>query len=144
MTKKQALALLGVFGNIITINIAFADTVIIALVGDRHGALAAVLTAILPAAGHAVTSALAYKHFREKRGLSVPKFVMLNALPSLIIGAPGYFASRAAVNAGFAENLAPFFVAGNLCIMGYSIVYAALLFAILGIKRPRKKKKELL
>ncbi|MCM1165134.1 MAG: hypothetical protein NC299_05775 [Lachnospiraceae bacterium] len=144
MDKKTALILLAVFGNVITVNIGFAEAVIIALVGEQHGAPAAVLTALLPAAGHAAASALAYKHFREKRGLSVPKFVMLNALPSVIMGAAGYFASRAALSGGFAEELAPFFAVGSLCVIGYSIVYAALLLAILGLKRAFGKKKELL
>lgn len=143
MKKSKTVILLGFFASILTLCVGAVEVGVIALVGDDYGAAAAVLAAVIPAVCHVAVSALVYNRFRKKHGLSAPKFVMLNALPSLIIGALGYlvFETIRRFNGYGWDGLMEVFL--SLCIVGYSLVYTALLSAVLGIKLEvcRKKKR---
>lgn len=135
--------LLGVLGSILTLCIGVSEIWIITLIDDVYGIATKAVVALLPAAGHAVASAFAYNHFREKCGLSELKFVVLNALPSFIIGTLGFiaFCMMIASNYGNAlEWLMMVYI--SLCVIGYSLAYAVLLSVLLGIKLAVGNRKE--
>lgn len=146
MNKTTAIIKLAVFGSILTLCVGFVEFVIIMLVGDNRGAMAAVIWALIPLAVHTAASAFAYKRFGQKCGLSAARFVMLNALPALIIGVPVFLVSFAMCNFDIIHT--DYDVEGmwgayiSLCGIGYSVVYSAVLSAVLGIKRAVGKRKE--
>lgn len=146
MNKTTAIIKLAVFGSILTLCVGFAAFVIILLVGDQHGAMAAVTAALIPLAVHTAASAFVYKRFRQKCGLSAPRFVILNALPALIIGVPVFLVSFAMCNFDIIHTDYDFkgmwgaYI--SLCGIGYSVVYSAVLSAVLGIKRAVGRRKE--
>lgn len=145
MKRSKAVILLGVFGSILTLCFVIAEIAIIAIVGDDYGAGAAAIAALLPALGHAVTSAFAYGHFRKKHGLSAPKFVMLNALPLFLIGAVRYAAALMGIYITADRGTGILLGVLYTGFLGYSAAYAALLSAALGIKHAvgkRKRRKE--
>lgn len=137
-----AVILLGFFGSILTLCVMAIEVGIIALVGDDYGAAAAVLAAVIPVVCHVAVSALVYNRFRKNHGLSALKFVMLNALFPFIIGALGYlvFDTIRRFNGYGWDGLMEEFL--SLCAVGYSLVYAAFLSAVLGIRIAIGKKKE--
>ena len=140
--KSKTVILLGFFGSILTLCVMAVEVGIIGLIGDDYGAAAAVLAAVIPVVCHVAVSALVYTRFRKKHGLSAPKFVMLNALPTFIIGTLGYlvFETIRRFNGYGWEGILE--VLASLCAIGYSLVYAALLSAVLGIKLAVGRKKE--
>ncbi|MDE6727970.1 MAG: hypothetical protein K2J80_08535 [Oscillospiraceae bacterium] len=110
-------------------------------VGDDFGAGAVVIGGLLFACAHTAASTVSFKRYERKYEVSAPKFVTLNALPLFLIGAVIYFAGWSGLivtnNFGIGIMLAVFCV----CFLGYSVVYAALLSAMLGIKHAVGKRE---
>lgn len=109
-------------------------------VGDDFGAAAAIIGGLLFACAHTAASAAAFKRYKRKYEVSAPKFVSMNALPLFLIGALIFLTEKMeafTADFGTAILLAVFCV----CFMGYSVVYAALLSAVLGIKHAVGKRK---
>lgn len=110
-------------------------------VGDDFGAAAAVIGGLLFACAHTAASVVSFKRYKRKYEVSAPKFVLMDALPLFIIGALIFLITHMeafTADFGTAILLAVFCV----CFSGYSIVYAALLSAVLGIKFTIAKRKE--
>ena len=110
-------------------------------VGDDFGAAAAIIGGLLLASVHTAASAVSFKRYKRKYGVSAWKFVLLNALPLFLIGTLIFLAAQTeafTVDFGTAILLAVFCV----CFLGYSAVYAALLSIALGIKRAVDGRKE--
>lgn len=102
-------------------------------VGDDFGTGAVVICGVLFACAHTAASAISFKWYKRKYGVSAPKFVLLNALPLFLIGAVVYFTvwSGLVVISDFV--IAILLAVFCACFWGYSVVYAALLSAVLGI-----------
>lgn len=102
-------------------------------VGDDFGAGAVVICGLLFACAHAAASAVSFKRYNLKYGVSAVKFVLLNALPLFLIGAVRYAAALMGIyittDLGTGILLAVLYTG----FFGYSVVYAALLSAALGI-----------
>lgn len=142
---NKAVILLGILGSIFTLCIGVSEITIIALIGDDYGVAAAALAALIPVSIHTVASFFAYRRFRRKYGMSAWKFVVLNVLPALVIGALVFFAYQTMHKlniAGYGENYKGLLEAlMSIAVMGYSVVYAALLSAVLWIQHAVFKKK---
>lgn len=102
-------------------------------VGDDFGADAVVICGLLFACAHTAASAVSFKRYNRKYGVSAVKFVLLNALPLFLIGAVRYAAALMGIyittDLGTGILLAVLYTG----FFGYSVVYAALLSAALGI-----------
>lgn len=103
-------------------------------VGDDFGAGAVVICGLLFACAHTAASAVSFKRYNRKYGVSAVKFVLLNALPLFLIGAVRYAAALMGIyittDLGTGILLAVLYTG----FFGYSVVYAALLSVVLGIK----------
>lgn len=103
--------------------------------GDDFGAGAVVICGLLFACAHTAASAVSFKRYNRKYGVSAVKFVLLNALPLFLICAVRYAAAlmgiyiTTTIDRGTGILLAVLYTG----FFGYSVVYAALLSAALGI-----------
>ena len=129
--------------TILTILISIAEALIIAIVGDSFGAVWAVSAALVPAAVHV---GVMYKRFRKRHDISARKFVLASSLPPFVIGA--VFAviffllcviNGIRINDYDCTELHGVIV--NLCVIGYSLAYSALLSAVMGISYAVDKKR---
>lgn len=111
---------------------------LMAVVGDDSGGGAAVIGGLLFACVHTAASAVAFNRFYCKHG-GVPawKFVLLNVLPLLIIGAVliliPILSETVAVFDFFSLDFVLLSGVFGICFSGYSVLYGALLSAVLGI-----------
>lgn len=98
--------------------------------GDDWGAGAVVIAASVFACAHAAASAVLFRYLGRRYGVSVWKFVPLGALP---LSASGIALFLAAFIIGGWNGF--FLAIFGVCFAGYSVAYAALLSAALGISR---------
>lgn len=102
------------------------------------GASTRVFGGLLFVCAHTAASAVSFKRYKRKYGVSAPKFVSLNALPLFLIGAVMYVAGLVSKDLGITLLFGVFCV----CFLGYSVVYASLLSAVIGIMHAVGKRKE--
>ncbi len=129
---------IGVINSIVTIAISIAELLLMAVVCDNFGIFWSIVAVLIPLTIHFVISL---------RFLTKEKRPWQFYLPSLAGGTVGIFVSAAlcavkGISHGdydFAEYWG-FWV--SVCVVGYSIVYGALLLAIFGIKNAFAKRKE--
>lgn len=105
-----------------------------AWLGDDYGAVAVVIAALLFVCAHTAASAVSFGRYKRKYNVPARKFVLLNALPLLALGAVSFLA---AWTVGGWDGL--FFAIIAICYGGYSVVYGVLLTAALGIEHLIKK-----
>lgn len=120
---------------------------LMAVVGDDHGGGAVIFCGLLFAFAHMIISVtLFYRHYCEN-GVPAWKFVLLNVLPLLIIGAVliliPILSETTALFDDLDLSLGFLLYSGflGICFGGYSIVYGALLSAVLGIGHLTKRIK---
>lgn len=124
-TRAKLLALWsGLFG--LVAGVLFV--LLMSLVGDDFGAGAVVICGLLFACAHTAASAVSFKRYKRKYDVFAWQFVFLCALPMLALGAVAFITATA-----FSGWDALFFAIFALCYGGYSVVYGALLSAVLGI-----------
>ncbi len=112
------------FGLIVGVPYIF----LMAWFGDDFGAGAVIVCGLLFACIHTAASAVSFRRYKRKYGVSVWQFVLLSVLPLLALGAVSYLTAWAV---GGWDGL--FFAIFAVCYGGYSVVYGALLSAALGI-----------
>lgn len=122
MKRKTAMILLSVLSAVFVIVVGTPMFFLMAWLGD--GFITASIFALL----HAVGSSLAAKRYKRKYGLSAPKFALLNVLPMLV---PAALLFAAAYLVGGWDGLGLALVAVSLG--GYTVGYAAVLSAVMGI-----------
>lgn len=124
-TRAKLIALWNLlFGLVVGVPFIF----LMSWVGDDLGAVAVVIGGLLFACAHAAASAVSFTRYKRKYNVSAWQFVLLCVLPLLALGAVSYLTALAV---GGWDSL--FFAIFALCYGGYSVVYAALLSAALGI-----------
>lgn len=128
MKKKTAMILLGVLSAVFVIVVGTPMIGLMAWLGDDWGAGAVVIAASIFALLHAVGSTLAAKRYKRKYGLSAPKYALLNVLPMLV---PAALLFAVAYLVGGWDGLGLVLV--SLSLVGYTVGYAALLSAVMGI-----------
>lgn len=116
---------------------------LMAWLGDDCGAGAVVVATLLFVCAHTAASAVSFRRYKLKYKIPAWKFVLLNALPLLFIGALAFVIPWLVPIFGFNFGLgdAIFFVILSVCFSGYSVVYGVLLTAVLGIGHLIERKK---
>lgn len=129
MKQRTAMALLGFLSVVFAIVVGVPMIFLMAWLGDDWGAGAVAVAVSVFALLHAVGSTFAAKRYKRKYGLSAPKFVLLNVLPTLILAALVYVVILN-LNIGW-DALLWAIIAVSLG--GYMIGYAVILSAVMGI-----------
>lgn len=136
MKKKTAMILLGILSAVFAIVVGFPMIGLMAWLGDDWGVGAVAIAMSVFALLHAIGSTFAAKRYKRKYGLSAPKFALLNVLPMLAL-AVLLFAAAYLVgdwNGVFLGLIA-------LSLGGYTVGYAAVLSAVMGISYAISKKR---
>ena len=128
MKKKTAMILQGVLSAVFAIVVGVPMVSLMAWLGDDWGAGAVVIAVSIFVLLHAAGSTFAAKHYKQKYGLSMPKFVLLNVLPMFALAVLLY---AVAYLIGTWDGL--FFALIAVSVGGYTIGYAAVLSAVMGI-----------
>lgn len=122
----------SLFGLFVGIPIFF----FMAWLGDDFGAGTVVVSALLFVCVHAAASAVLFKRYKRKYKVPAWKFVLLNALPLLALGAVSFLTAWAV--GGWDSLLFEIFA---MCYGGYFVVYGVLLSAVLGIGHLIERRK---
>jgi len=134
--KKSGMALLGILSGVFAIVAGTPLLGLMAWLGDDCGAGAVVAAMSIFALLHALGANLASLHCKRKYGLPLLKFALLNTLPMLAVAvllcAVGYLVS------GW-NGL--FIVIGGFALAGYTVGYAAVLAAVMGISSAIDRKR---
>lgn len=137
MKKKTAMTLLGILSIVFAIVVGFPMIFLMAWLGDDWGAGAVVVAVSIFALLHAIGSTFAAKRCKRKYGLSAPKFTLLNVLPML---ATAVLILAAAYLVGDWNGV--FLALIALSLGGYTIGYAAVLSAVMGIAYAISRKRK--
>lgn len=127
--------LLALWSALFALVVGVPFVLLMSWVGDDFGTGAVVICGLLFACAHTAASAVSFKRYKRKYGVFAWQFVLLCVLPLLALGAVAYLTARAV---GGWDAL--FFAIFALCYGGYSVVYGALLSAVLGINHAVEKK----
>ncbi|MCM1165133.1 MAG: hypothetical protein NC299_05770 [Lachnospiraceae bacterium] len=131
MTRKQALILLAVFGNMLIIAIGAAQ---ITLMSAMWGL--PVIIAVL--ALHIIAAKFSCRRFWRKHGISAGRYILYGALPAVLLNIAVLAAVYILTAAGFKGFLLPLtdMVPSELLLStfaaGYSSVYIIILAVVLG------------
>lgn len=136
MKRKAAMILLSVLSAVFAIVVGTPMFFLMAWLGDDWGAGAVVIAVSVFALLHAVGSTLAAKRCKRKYDLSAPEFVLRNVLPML---APAALLFAAAYLVGGWDGLGLALVAVSL--VGYTVGYAAVLSAVMGVAYAVSRKR---
>lgn len=136
MKRKAAMILLSVLSAVFAIVVGTPMFFLMAWLGDDWGAGAVVIAVSVFALLHAVGSTLAAKRCKRKYDLSAQEFVLRNVLPML---APAALLFAAAYLVGGWDGLGLALVAVSL--VGYTVGYAAVLSAVMGVAYAVSRKR---
>ncbi|MDE7362283.1 MAG: hypothetical protein K2N38_10165 [Oscillospiraceae bacterium] len=136
MKKKTAMILLGVLSAVFAIVVGTPMIFLMAWLGDDWGAGAVVIAVSIFALLHAVCSTHAAKRYKRKYELSAPKYALLNVLPMLAIAVLLF---AAAYLIGDWDGV--FLALGAISLGGYTVGYAAVLSAVMGISYAVSRKR---
>lgn len=128
MKKKTAMILLVGLSAVFAIVIGAPMIGLMAWLGDDWGAGAVVIAVSIFALLHAGGSTLAAKRYKRKYEVSAPKFALLNVLPMLALAVLLF---AAAYLVGGWNGV--FLGLGAVSLGGYTVGYAAVLSAVMGI-----------
>lgn len=129
MKKNTAMLLLGILSVFFAIVAGTPLLFLMAWLGDDFGMGAVVAAMVVFVLLHAVVSTFAARRYKRKYGLSAPKFVLLNVLPTFILAMLLYVAMYFS-NLGWEALL---WVVIAVSFGGYMIGYAAVLSIVMGI-----------
>lgn len=122
----------GLFGLVVGVPFVL----LMSWVEDDFGTGAVVICGLLFACAHTAASAVSFKRYKRKYGVSAWQFVLLCVLPLLALGAVSYLTAWAV---GGWDAL--FFAIFALSYGGYAVVYGVLLSAVLVIMHAGVKGK---